>query len=63
MLKPRDSGIVHPVTINGVRVEQQGDVLTVRGEEWLTLVPEDDNDERVWEYSLTTGRIMQTRFA
>jgi hypothetical protein len=27
-------------------------------EEWVTLVPEGD-DERLWEFSLTTGRTVQ----
>ena len=37
-----------------------GDPLTMQGEEWVTLVPEDSEDERLWEFSLTTGRLIQT---
>jgi hypothetical protein len=49
-----------PTSIGGTRVEPAGDPLTVRGEEWLTLIPSDEDDERIWEFSLTTGRLLQT---
>lgn len=49
-----------PTRIGDCEVYANGDPLTVNGEEWLTLCPEDGEDERLWEFSLTTGRIIQT---
>lgn len=51
-----------PATVpDGTPVEVIGDPLETRGEQWVTLMPEGD-DERLWEFSLTTGRIVQTMF-
>jgi hypothetical protein len=44
--------------IDGTPVVVIGAVIKVGGEEWVTLVPEGD-DERLWEFSLTTGRMLQ----
>lgn len=52
-----------PKTISGVPVFQSGDPMKTHGEAWVTMVPEDDNDGRLWEFSLTTGRILLTREA
>lgn len=49
-----------PSRVDGVSVEVMGDPLTVNGEQWVTLVPEGD-DERLWEWSLTTGRLVLVR--
>jgi hypothetical protein len=50
------------VTVDGCPVTQGSqDVTVVKGEEWLLLVPIDEEDDRLWEYSLTTGRIIKTR--
>lgn len=50
-----------PTEVDGTPVEAWVDnPTTFRGEEWVTLVPEDDHDERLWEFSLTTGRVVQT---
>ena len=35
--------------------------LPLRGETYVTMRPVDNNDDRLWEYSLTTGRILRTR--
>lgn len=43
-----------------VSVEVMGDPLLMNGEEWVTLVPEGD-DDRLWEFSLTTGRTLRVR--
>lgn len=47
-----------PAEIEGTPVEVMGDPLSVNGEEWVTLVPGDE-DDRLWEFSLTTGRIVR----
>lgn len=49
-----------PKEWRGTAVWVCGDPLTVNGEDWVTLVPEDTDDERLWEFSLTTGRTIQT---
>lgn len=49
-----------PTTVSGCEVYVCGDPLTVKGEDWVTLAPEDGEDERLWEFSLTTGRTVQT---
>lgn len=46
-----------PTTVDGVPVEVLNDPLEVNGESWVTLMPEGD-DERLWEWSLTTGRLV-----
>lgn len=48
-----------PTKVDGVPVEVMGDPLTMNGEQWVTLVPEGD-DDRLWEWSLTTGRLLLT---
>jgi hypothetical protein len=48
-----------PKVWNGCEVYVCGDPLTINGEDWVTLVPEDSEDERLWEFSLTTGRTIQ----
>ena len=54
-----------PRTINGVRVQRctGEDVVVIGGEQWVTLVPINDEDARIWEFSKTTGRIIQTQEA
>lgn len=48
-----------PEYVEGMLVSRVGPVQMVRGEAWVTLLPEDDEDSRIWEYSLTTGRILK----
>lgn len=31
-----------------------------KGELWVTLLPEDEADDRIWEFSLTTGWLLKT---
>lgn len=50
-----------PKTIGTCEVSPSPRVMTFRGEEWITLYPEDNSDDRLWEYSLTSGRILQTQ--
>jgi hypothetical protein len=58
----RKTGYVIPSHVDGCPVTQGSqDVTVVKGEEWLLLVPIDEEDDRLWEYSLTTGRIIKTR--
>lgn len=55
-----DSTHTPPDTVDGTPVEAYIDSPTdAAGETWITLVPEGD-DERLWEFSLTTGRIVRT---
>lgn len=51
-----------PEEIDGAQVEvlDPDNVLEFNGERWVTLLPVDESDERLWEFSLTTGRIIQT---
>jgi len=49
-----------PTTIGDCEVYVCGNPMTMMGEEWVTLSPEDETDERLWEFSLTTGRTVQT---
>ena len=32
----------------------------VGGQRWVTLLPVNGNDDRIWEFSVDTGRIIQT---
>jgi hypothetical protein len=49
-----------PKEVNGVPVYVSGRPTVFKGQTWLTLVPEDDRDERLWEWAQETGRIVQT---
>ena len=50
-----------PRRIAGVLVEVHGDqIMELKGERWVTLIPKDEYDDRIWEFSLTSGRIIQT---
>jgi len=49
-----------PKEIDGVEVEKVDEPMVVKGEKWVTLVPKNENDFRVWEFSLTSGRVIQT---
>jgi hypothetical protein len=33
-----------------------------QGEEWVTLIPLGEEDPRLWEFSLTSGRVIQKKF-
>lgn len=48
-----------PTAMGDCEVYVCGDPMTVSGEEWVTLSPESPDDERLWEFSLTTGRIIK----
>lgn len=49
-----------PSKVDGVPVEVMGRPLEHAGELWVTLVPEGD-DERLYEWSTTTGRLVEVR--
>ena len=49
------------MTIDGVEVEPHGEPLEVRGEQWQTMAPISESDDRLWELGLDTGRIIRTR--
>lgn len=54
-----DTHFKPPAEVDGAPVEAHlDDTLETLGEVWVTLVPEDEHDERLWEFSLTTGRII-----
>lgn len=58
-MKPKHKNI--PTRIDGTLVESVGDPLDIGTGLWVTLVPErDDEDTRVWEFDLISGRILQT---
>lgn len=50
-----------PTTISGVQVSVTGDPMYLNGETWLTLTPDEDGDNRLWEFSTTTGRLVKTQ--
>jgi len=60
-MKPHEIYGKAPCKIGGVHVEPSGDPLLLHGETWLTMVPVDPGDDRIWEYSVTTKRIIRTR--
>jgi len=50
-----------PTEINGVPVTRISKSEThYHGQIWVTLIPSEDEDSRIWEFSLTTGKIIQT---
>ena len=49
-----------PTMVAGVEVRPLRKPMEYRGERWLTLVPEADDDFRIWEFGLTSGRLIQT---
>ena len=50
-----------PSEIAGIPVEANGEPMLLHGETWITMIPVNADDDRLWEYSLTTGRIVKTR--
>jgi len=50
-----------PDVVFGIPVYQSGDPLEIRGGLWVTLVPEDEDDDRLWEYDLKTGTCLRTK--
>lgn len=50
-----------PETIEGVKVHAiPGSEVHYMGQVWVTMIPSEGEDSRIWEFSLTTGRIFQT---
>ena len=52
----------HPIPreVEGTRVfHREDDVADICGEQWVTLIPEDTEDGRLWEFSLTTGKTLR----
>lgn len=50
-----------PSIIGKTPVVPNGEPIVMCGESWVTLVPEDSEDDRLWEFSVTTGRLILTR--
>lgn len=50
-----------PAMIDGAPVTRMTNSETeYRGQTWITLIPSEGEDSRIWEFSLTTGKIIQT---
>lgn len=49
-----------PDTVDGTPVEASGEPLATSGGRWVTLVPTDYDDERLWEFDVDSGRIVRT---
>lgn len=49
-----------PTKIDGIPVESCDDAITVRGQRWITLLPADESIDRYWEFSLSTGRLIES---
>lgn len=47
-----------PKTIDDIPVVKTGDKATIKGQVWQGMRPKDETIERHWEFSLTTGRIL-----
>jgi hypothetical protein len=50
-----------PKNINGIRVKDASpyyNPVEVNGQVWVTLVPEDEDLERIWEFCPATGQTM-----
>ncbi len=47
-----------PKTIEGIPVITTGEPSTIKGEIWVSMQPQDDSIKRAWEFSRTTGRIL-----
>lgn len=52
---------VPPEKIKGVPVRAiPGTETEYNNQTWITLIPSEGEDSRIWEFSLTTGKIVQT---
>lgn len=50
-----------PAEVDGVPVHRvSASEVTFNGQTWITLIPREGEDSRMWEFSLTTGQIVQT---
>lgn len=49
-----------PKEINGTPVFVSGEPQEIADGLWVTLVPEDDNDGRLWEFDTRHGRLLLT---
>lgn len=50
-----------PRHVEGIPVEHVEDTLELDEECWVTLVPEDPEDRRLWEFDVDSGRLLRTR--
>lgn len=48
-----------PSKIAGTPVHAISDELIVKGQPWVTLMPTDEDDDRVWEWCPATGEILE----
>jgi len=50
-----------PAQINGIPVTRLSKSETeFNNQIWVSLIPSEGNDSRIWEFSLTTGKIVQS---
>ena len=50
-----------PTEINGTPVTRLSKTeIEFNGQTWIMLIPSEGEDSRIWEFSLTTGKIVQT---
>ena len=47
-----------PRIFRGTPLREPGPPMELNGEIWVTLTPEDEHSDRIWEFSLTTGRLL-----
>ena len=58
---PDTSEACPPTEIKGTPIRPiQGSEVEFNGQTWITLIPSEGEDSRIWEFSLTTGKIVQT---
>lgn len=51
-----------PTKIGKTRVDYlEASLTTFRDKYWVTLIPLDENDDRIWEFCLYDGKIIQTK--
>ncbi len=55
-MKTPERKFTAPDNVQGTPVFK-GSEMVMRGEIWVTLLPEQEADQRIWEYSLTTGKL------
>lgn len=48
-----------PHQVDGTPVFRRDTIVEIGGQRWVTLIPEDGGDDRLWEFSLTTGRVLR----
>lgn len=61
IVTPKPVNHMPPEEIRGVPVRAiPGTETEYNNQTWITLIPSEGEDSRIWEFSLTTGKIVQT---